>query len=820
MWKLKGRKLVYDFDGFTTDYSWWQDTDTKNNVMIFGDSDLYDPENSEPDYETEDEKQAEEWFDTYDIDSQDLDEHFIDDVVHRGENLYNGASYRGARVPSAIAGRINEIDIPDNMRLKNYDFSQVAPGEYEFEYTTQEPFSAEDADAFFKEFSEMLKHRNTKGIKAIAVTVIARDGKEYGYALRDYRFDENGNLELEESAPNIVLEASGEPKVINLRRYGFVPAPSEDFSDDGNRFKVYYYDPKHTGDRRIRLTKLTADGEAYISAEYRNPDTGKYTFFDDLNGVSYTAAVQGLDALVKKIADFVAKLDAGEMKAKDLTDDQIKEIKEKVSQMIALGDLKWDDALNKVTQKMGIDLKDVRTAQRDQLKKEIESAVRNSRKEDPIIVKALAKEFLKVALKNLEGTPSSYVGKSWKEGKPAMSLEDAIKATTRSYLRIYTSPYDKSGKELIDKGYPEGVSFYFKDLKDSTQDRIEAWAKDKIEKLYDFEYEEDKPSDNLEEVFDVTMNPNEGKEGLVEEWYDDLDDSDAHAKSYKEDALKVDKAFAEKIIAALEDYIKTSKIGFISYADLKKYAEMLGIAEMKPGPELSQVWHDVYNVASYYAFGQKDFDRSQKLLDAQSAFSEVVNQVARDYRKNHADEGKEDALAAINDIITDPAFTTTDSEGDEYLSREAISKIKQIAKSAGLTQEELKKISSNFFGAFGYKIVESLNENYDFYSGDELISGFVNNMSDDDIDNNLRLLNQYAGAVGLGRRPEKLVIYTDSDHDITEPSDKIKTIKRATVHELDGIKFVFEPKGNINYLFFKNELEAKKALDKLLRTED
>ena len=297
MWKLKGRKSVYDFDGFITDYSWWQDTDTKNNVMIFGDSELYDPENSEPDYETEDEGEAYEWFNTYDID-------------------------------------------PD-------------------------PEDLED---------------------------------------------------LEESVPNIVLEASGEPKVINLRRYGFVPVPSEDFSDDGNRFKVYYYDPKHTGDRRIRLTKLTADGEAYISAGYRNPDTDKYTFFDDLNGVSYTAAVQGLDALVKKIADFVAKLDAGEMKAKDLTDDQIKEIKEKVSQMVALGDLKWNDALNKVTQKMGIDLEDVRTAQRDQLKKEIESAVRNSRKEDPVIVKALAKEFLKVTLKNLEGTSPSYVGKSWKRG--------------------------------------------------------------------------------------------------------------------------------------------------------------------------------------------------------------------------------------------------------------------------------------------------------------------------------------------------------------------------------------------------------------------
>ena len=46
-----------------TDYSMYKVDDKY--VMIFGDSDIYDPSNTEPDWESESEAEAETWFENY-----------------------------------------------------------------------------------------------------------------------------------------------------------------------------------------------------------------------------------------------------------------------------------------------------------------------------------------------------------------------------------------------------------------------------------------------------------------------------------------------------------------------------------------------------------------------------------------------------------------------------------------------------------------------------------------------------------------------------------------------------------------------------------
>lgn len=46
---------------------------------------------------------------------------------------------------------------------------------------------------------------------------------------------------------------------INLAKYGFVRWPEEDFTDDGNRFSCF------RAGRNVRVTKLVADGQAYLS---------------------------------------------------------------------------------------------------------------------------------------------------------------------------------------------------------------------------------------------------------------------------------------------------------------------------------------------------------------------------------------------------------------------------------------------------------------------------------------------------------------------------------------------------------------------------
>lgn len=79
-------------------------------------------------------------------------------------------------------------------------------------------------------------------------------------------------------------------KKIMLAKYGFVRCPEEDFSDDGSRFQAYKVG-------RVRVTKLLADGQAYIDGNIRD---GKlpyevysklphYVFCGKLNGVPAAA---------------------------------------------------------------------------------------------------------------------------------------------------------------------------------------------------------------------------------------------------------------------------------------------------------------------------------------------------------------------------------------------------------------------------------------------------------------------------------------------------------------------------------------------------
>lgn len=58
-------KTVIDADGFTTDYVLYYDSENDKWICIFGDRDVYNPYNTEPDYETDSREDAYEWFDSY-----------------------------------------------------------------------------------------------------------------------------------------------------------------------------------------------------------------------------------------------------------------------------------------------------------------------------------------------------------------------------------------------------------------------------------------------------------------------------------------------------------------------------------------------------------------------------------------------------------------------------------------------------------------------------------------------------------------------------------------------------------------------------------
>ena len=58
-------KSVEDSDGFMTDYTLYQDVENNKWVTVFGDKDIYRPEDEEFDNEFDSEDEAKEWFHTY-----------------------------------------------------------------------------------------------------------------------------------------------------------------------------------------------------------------------------------------------------------------------------------------------------------------------------------------------------------------------------------------------------------------------------------------------------------------------------------------------------------------------------------------------------------------------------------------------------------------------------------------------------------------------------------------------------------------------------------------------------------------------------------
>ena len=65
VWEEISSKQVPDSDGFMTDYTMYRNINTCEYVFVFGDKDIYRPEDGYYDWECETEQEAEEWFDNY-----------------------------------------------------------------------------------------------------------------------------------------------------------------------------------------------------------------------------------------------------------------------------------------------------------------------------------------------------------------------------------------------------------------------------------------------------------------------------------------------------------------------------------------------------------------------------------------------------------------------------------------------------------------------------------------------------------------------------------------------------------------------------------
>lgn len=122
-------KTVYDSDGFTTDYTLYFDHDENNYFTVFGDNDLYGPEDSEHDWDFgPNEDEALEWFEDYEgfVDDDDVDLELTDDDLEAGqwyESLNESSNKKDIKVVMKAAADVSSAADLDKVisALNNID---------------------------------------------------------------------------------------------------------------------------------------------------------------------------------------------------------------------------------------------------------------------------------------------------------------------------------------------------------------------------------------------------------------------------------------------------------------------------------------------------------------------------------------------------------------------------------------------------------------------------------------------------------------------------------------------------------------------------
>lgn len=189
-WELVDRKSVVDSDDFVTDYSWYKNKDGLH-VMVFGDSDIYSPEDGDYDAEFDSEDRAREWFSSYEgFDSEDLGEGIdsarfdcLEDECEEEKPLNEAKTYMG--IPNTEYIFHGEWADPEviiyGKSFNYYDVEDYLWGDYEAICAENgEHPSDEGFEAYCKKNGEtLIDDFFTTYMECISAKEIIEDVKEY-----------------------------------------------------------------------------------------------------------------------------------------------------------------------------------------------------------------------------------------------------------------------------------------------------------------------------------------------------------------------------------------------------------------------------------------------------------------------------------------------------------------------------------------------------------------------------------------------------------------------------------------------------------------
>ena len=113
------------------------------------------------------------------------------------------------------------------------------------------------------------------------------------------------------------------------------------------------------------------------------------------------------------------------------------------------------------------------------------------------------------------------------------------------------------------------------------------------------------------------------------------------------------------------------------------------------------------------------------------------------------------------------------------------------------------------------RLTEKFDE-YSFTTYEDILSGDIGNMSEEQLDQELKFFKRKAKALGL-RRPEDLVIYIDEEDEFApdwEYREEKVVDKNSKLYDADGIKVIYEIINGKSFLYFNSKENAKEYFSK------
>ena len=138
-WEIVERKQVMDSDGFYTDYTLYHNILTDKYACMFGDTDLYSPEDGYFDWEGDTEEEAYEWFESYNGFEDDEDIYSSEEIDDKKEDVDDKVDEDADdETKEDISG---EKDIMCSVELSDEQQSKL--DEIANRYTTSDPVSGD-----------------------------------------------------------------------------------------------------------------------------------------------------------------------------------------------------------------------------------------------------------------------------------------------------------------------------------------------------------------------------------------------------------------------------------------------------------------------------------------------------------------------------------------------------------------------------------------------------------------------------------------------------------------------------------------------------